>query len=370
MSRSKSSVVKKSIKNPVLMGMFNKMVGASAPDPEIVIPKYKKIHEDATAIVSLLENFEKSIIGETFKPVFPAGFDQLRKFIDKSKKKLAKLEIDKNHGVMSCEEIKEINGDPDKILTYMLGLECKYQIGDLAEKYKAIKESYVIQEIIMIAKNIKTALMLEKDRAKTTTHDLEDKKKLSDNFIINSDGDYLPLFNFTNLDFKQLWLLEDFNSDHKKYMLYLLHLIYFRSMNLVKIRTSPDIDVERFSELLVDHISGIRAKYPDCKDAFIAIEKSVDLLKNNFDSYYKDFVISNNPSIIIEDFIGDVAQKHHGDMKLMSQFKKIVSHFGKSMKAKGVQDKGLQTLMDLANENMNILTEEYDNKEKEENISP
>jgi mRNA-degrading endonuclease YafQ of YafQ-DinJ toxin-antitoxin module len=355
MKGSQKKIKSKAIKSPELTKMFNVMVGAENPELGIVIPKYIKIYKNNTDVLKLLDKFSlsSSIVSKTFESVYPDAFKQIRDFTAKAIDFMAGLEIEQNDGVITQEELVVINADPSKVMDYLKGLECKYKVHDLGDKYKELKKCYVTQELIMIAKNTKIALKQEQARTGSAKHNLECKENLSDEFIIHADGDSLPLFGFSHLDFKQLWYDEEnLTPEHKKYILLFLYIIFTKCMNNIELITSPDIDVEVFSAILIEHIVQLKAKFTDCGDAFKALEDSIDMLKGNFNSYYKEFVISNNPSIIIENFVSDVAVNYKSNIKILRQFDKIGAFFKNKIKTKGVKDEKLSAMLDLLDENL------------------
>ena len=92
-----------------------------------------------------------------------------------------------------------------------------------------------------------------------------------------------------------------------------------------------DVDIKGFSKILVDCISKAEKQIPGCKDAFRKIKSAVGLLEGNFDNYYKDFIKTENPGIIFQNFIEDVSQdQKNTNLKLISQFRKIIGHFQKA----------------------------------------
>ncbi len=110
-------------------------------------------------------------------------------------------------------------------------------------------------------------------------------------------------------------------------------------------------------------------KHPDlnrCGKAFSQIKKSVKLLKDNFNGYYREFVGSKNSTIMMEHFILDVSKSTNSDPVLMSQFKKIIMFYRKiardgqanNPKAKMFFDKVDESLKNLEKQTQNIRTAE------------
>ena len=83
-------------------------------------------------------------------------------------------------------------------------------------------------------------------------------------------------------------------------------MLFNTTYDIYQIITSPDIDISEFSDIIVDSIKQARKMIPRANKAFKKIEESVELLKDNFQNYYKDFITTKNPTIIIENFILDV----------------------------------------------------------------
>jgi hypothetical protein len=364
--RGKMTVVQKTVKDPELISMFNSMVGASDPDPNIVIPKYERIHSNAQKVVQLLDKFAVSPLARAFSlnTQFEPGFRQIKTFAATSEEALHELQLETNDNILSGEDLQKINADPEKMVEFLNSVDSKFKIAKLGEKYTRLRESRVIKEMIMIARNIKNALMIEKERTRSPHHCLEKREALSDAFIQNCDGDFLTLFNFSNLDFKQLFYSDVMTPEFKRYTLYALYLIQERAMEIVKDITSPDIDVNKFSEILVMHVDKLRRMIPRCDKAFDKLVSSVDMLKGNFSVYYKDFITSqsSHPGVIVEHFILDVSKKHKADMQTTRQFKQILAYYTRQMNSKKIEDPRIKKMISLVSENLDILESRFNEK--------
>jgi hypothetical protein len=344
--------------------MFNKMMGASEPDFEIVIPKYERIHKNACDVVELFSKFIKSEVSKVLCQQFPRGFTEIRDFIDGSVESLNEMKLEPNDNTLSGEDLHEINSNPEKLQEFLKKMDSKYKLQGLGEKYTKLKSSFVIKEMIMIARSLKNVVMAEKERTKSSVHNLEKKDSLSAEFILNCCGDYLKLFNFTSLDFKQIWFSDLIDEQGKKYILHVLHYIYVRVMIIVRDVTSPDIDVEKFSEIVSGNIEEMRKCIPRCDKAFDKIKSSVGLLKENFGEYYKDFVTSQsgNPGVIIENFVADVAKKNTADLATTRQFKEIIKFYNRQISGKKVTDPKVKKMLSLVGENLDILEGKLESK--------
>jgi len=277
------------------------------------------------------------------------------------------MELEQNDNTLSGEELHEINSNPEKLQAFLKNTGSKYKIQGLGDKYSKLKNSQIIKEMIMTARNLKNVLIAEKESTKSKLHDLEDKNALKANFILNCSGDYLTLFNFTSLDFKQVWYSDLIDSRGKDYILHVLHYIYIRVIAIVRDITDPDIDVDKFSEVIMKNIDELRKCIPRCDKAFDKIANSVGLLKQNFGDYYKDFVTSQsgNPGIIVENFVMDVAKKNSADLQTTRQFKEIIKYYNRQISGKKVDNPKVRKMLSLVGENLDILEGRLESKTPE-----
>jgi hypothetical protein len=369
MSKSKVKVAQQSIKDPELIEMFNQMLGTSAtPDLDIVVPKYERIYANINDCLNILASFANSPCAKIFRMEFNTGFMELDTFIKTGKDLMAKLKLEKQEGVLSGDDLQKLNSDPSKLEEYVRFLKYPYKVHNLAEMYKELKENQVSKELIMAARRFKNLLTDEKNRSKLDTHDLEKKESLRNGFITNADGDFLKIFEFTSLDFKQLYYSTTMNADFNKYILLVLHLVYVKVIGLVEDITAPDINVEKFSEILVANIDNIKKYVPRCDKAFDKIKDSVGLLKQNFGEYYKDCIVSQNPGVIIENFVIDVSKSSNADPEITRQFRDIVKFYRKNVQS-SVKDPKTKKLFSMLGQHMDILDNAVNpdsKKEKEE----
>lgn len=351
---SRVKIKEKAVKDPELIELFNNMLGEGTPDPSIVIPKYESIMKNSREIIQLLESFLRSPLHDVFVNDFVKGFSEVRSFIKTASDQIEAMTLEKNDKILTGEDLNEINSHPERMKEYMENIQLQYKISNLGEAYKKLKGSELVKEMVMTLRNLNNSLMLEKDRVKAPMHGLEDKDKLSPDFIINCDGDFLELFSFSTLDFKQIYLNEQMNPEFSKYLLFLLHLLHKKVGAIVKDVTTPDIDVDKFAEVLIRNIAEVRKHIPRCDKAFDKIANSVDMLKQNFGEYYKDFISSQNPGIIIENFVSDVAQTSKADIATTNQFRRIIQFYRKSMSGK-VKNPKIKKLFEIVSSQLTAL---------------
>lgn len=356
MSKVKTTVATKTMKDQDLIEMFNQMIGQGRPDPNIVIPKYDQLMQMSKDYVNLLVKFVQSPVGKF--PPFKAPVMQIVDFIKRTQAELSGLQIpQKEDKLLAGKSLDEINRSPELMARLMQDVTEKYDIEQLGVVYPELKDCNTIKEIIMTCKNINRLLREEMERTNTETDCLADSKNLSEKFITKADGVCIEIFNFSSFNFKDLFIRTDVDDKVRSYVLLFLRLIYTKSREIVKMISSPDIDVEKFSEVLVKSIKDIRKHIPRCDKAFDKIEESVNLLQNNFGGYYKDFIESQNPGIIIENFVLDVAQDSQADLQTTMQFKEIIKFYKAKMQKHNVKDPKVQKLFQMLGANLDVLEE-------------
>lgn len=355
----KRVVVKQKTSSPELTDMFNQMVGTSMPDPSIIAPKYE-------TLISCLETITVKIRQMfTCAQYLPAGImdefgDSIRELIEfcnQGESEIASVKIARKDSLLG-NDLTLLNQDPSLIMEFITSLHKGYNPEELAEAYKSAKDLPLTNAIIIAVRDIRKIVEEYKSQTKSEHHCLELRSKLSDMFIKKHDDAHLPLMpSITALDFKQVWMHEAADYNVKKRFIYGLYIILSSGSEIVELIMSPDIDIDKFSEVLIENISKLKKQIPRCEKAFSRIAESVSMLKTNFSEYYKDFVTAKNPSIIVENFILDVAQNDSTDIDTMVQFRTIINYYKKllAQQPKNKVDPNISKIFDMLEENMSEL---------------
>jgi hypothetical protein len=272
-----------------LNSMFDQMTGAQNADPDVIIPKLIAMHTALakfSKIYNLLLGFD-DFIGNF--PEYEDKFAEIRLFLEDIQIIIdVKETIDEN-------KLKQMSDD------------------DVNTLYKKLKEYPGIQSIVITSGNLGQYQRY-----------LVDKSNLSDLFIKRESGLSLIPLNFTSLDLKVLWSSDKLTNMAKKYILTVISHTYIIGHEIYELLTSPDIDINKFCNVLIGSIGKMRKQIPRCDKAFDIIQNSVNLLENKFKGYYKTSVEAENPSIIIESFILDVSMKQKSSASITGQFRKII----------------------------------------------
>jgi hypothetical protein len=158
---------------------------------------------------------------------------------------------------------------------------------------------------------------------------------LSYKFIIQMAGVEWKPFPFTTLDLKYLFTLPNINDNTIYFFMTVLYKCHSIGQQLFQLLSSPDIDINKFVDVIMSNIEEIQ-KRPElhrCNKAFKKIKDSVQLLKDRFGNYYKDFLDTENQNIMMEHFILDVSKEANGDPQLIMQFRTIINYYRKQVQS-------------------------------------
>ena len=274
--------------------MFSQITGASDAERDVLIPKINTIYK------SIIEYNRLYNIILNYKPFtsqfeeYSFWFDDISTFL-KDLIKTTDTDIKKKY-----EETNE---------TIYYNLDDK----DLNVFYKNLKDNTCIKKMIITGSNL----------AVFKKH-LTEPNKLDDCFINREPGITLQPLAFSTLDLKLIWNSENINERDKKIVLTILSHTLSIGIALYNIVTSPDVDIKKFSKILVESIAKMKKQIPRCDRAFAIIEKSVLLLETNFKTYFRESVEASNPNIIVENFILDISTSQKAGPSVANEFKRIV----------------------------------------------
>jgi hypothetical protein len=159
----------------------------------------------------------------------------------------------------------------------------------------------------------------------------ENIDKLSSRFLTGMSGVEWRPFPFTSLNMKAIFDDPDAKANTRDCFMSLLHKSYDFARLLHTELSSPDVDVEQFSVAIIDSIEKLK-KRPElqrCDQAFAKIKESIGMLKGNFNKYYADFVDTKDSTIMMQNFVADVASTTKANSAVTFQFRKIIGYYSK-----------------------------------------
>jgi hypothetical protein len=323
-----------------LHGMFAQMTGSADAEPKLIIPKIVKIKISLIKYSKILKLMYGIKSMRTTLESIGDGFDEIEKFT---------LKLD-----------TELNLFPDgksldeKKITKTLNALPKT---DVNAEYKKIKNNDCIKRIIVTTGNLSSYVK-----------DIGDASNLRDSFIKKEIGLELKPFCFSELNIKQVWQDDNATGHVKNFILNILNRLFVCGKNIHQVITSPDVNIAEFSSTLINSIKSLKGQIPRCDMAFNMIADSVKLLEGNFDGYYRSSIEAENPSVIMESFISDVALKQKHNVRATMQFKKIISFIQK--KASGNKDPRVAKLFKMLNNQFTILESKTDGGDDSKSASP
>jgi hypothetical protein len=318
--KKKSSLNKDSLQD--IQNIFNPLLGIDSEeglDINIVLDKYSRLINNINRLIKLFENFIKNLLSQFVEHEI-ISFEVYIKDINDFAIRLS--DILKNHGINT--------------LTHQ----------ELLKNYLVLKKEPILDELIHTCSKMSNYKKF-----------IKDKNNLNEDFL-KDDGTTLPihLFSFSDLDFKFVFNHHLIDDKLKKYIIIFLNMAYNTVLDIYDINTSPDINIEEMSEKIIEFITKAQKDIPRCDLAFNAIKNSIDLLKMNFNGYYKDFVQNGSPVIIIENFLLDVTKTHNStDTKLKQQCMKIISFYQKKISSKKIKNPMISKMFEKINNNINLM---------------
>lgn len=301
-------------------------------DPEIVKDKYTRLKHNIQRCGKILKKFKEVILDrlETKKGIDPFFDEQVRDFM-----KFVEL---------SDDIIKDDPSTPEQMI----------------HVYKSLKESYIVEQYLLLCK-----ILLKNNDS------IKDKNNLSDAFIKSFPGTEFCIFPFSKINFKFLFshLLEENTEgrveleEAKTYILISLNMLFITTYDIYQLVSSPDIDIDKLSEVVIMAITSAKKQIPRCEKAFKVISNSFDMLKSNMNDYYKAFVATSNPTIILENFVMDLTKAPAISTDVIMQFKKIAMFFRKKSESRP-KDPKLESIFSTLDKIMKIMDDNEETTEQ------
>lgn len=305
----------------MLNSMFDQMTGTAHADPEIIGPKFLQL---TAALMKFHKVFKLFLTLHDFVESFPEckpACDEISVFMSK----------------IEALDISDQEAHSAKI--------SKMDKKELNDAFASLKDSYEVQQTIITSSLLGTHKKC-----------IADKDHLSDEFIKREPGLSMKPLSFSSLDLKQIWASDKCTEMIKKFVLNILSHAYNTGYSVYDLVTSPNIDIQKFSHVLINNIGMLKKQIPRCDKAFDIIADSVKMLEGNFKDYYKTSVEAENPSIIIESFIVDVSMKQKSNAVVTRQFRKIIMYMKK--KSSNNEDPRVKKLFSILNNQFSMMEKE------------
>jgi hypothetical protein len=313
-----------------IAGMFNSMLGEGRLDMAVAYPKYCALREYMSNIHSIFTE----LIGAPFFANYP-DFSAERKEIET-------FLVNLNHDI---GQAFEFNFDREIFELDKLPEETREAFSNT---YRAIKTADFVNEMIRMGDNLA---------------DYRDRIEAADiNFVDNIPGAEWRPFPFTALNLKDVFAaicLSPNRATIAGLFLTVMKSTFENCYKIYKNVSQPDIDIEKFIAVLMEAISKLKKlpKLSRCGRAFDKIAESVDIFRTKFGQYYSAFVQTKSSTIILENFVLDVAHKSDADIETMRQFKLIVNYYREQAAASGKMSPDVAKLFNVMETNMSKFSE-------------
>lgn len=305
--------------------MFEEMIGTKDADPEIILPKFVK---------------SRNLIKHIYRYLLQLG----------SYKELENLYLDIQtdlNQIMDFAISIKTSIIWESMVDETINMYVKLNKQEINQFYKKIKNDQTTKELITLC-----------GKLKRYASNFASIDNLRDNFIGQEPGLDFRIFDFSGFDLRKIWANTNRNLMVRKFILTTIHLLYKNLYELYKTVSSPDVDIEQFTELLIKSIGDLekRPGLNRCKNAFRRIRDSVGLLRNKFDDYYRDSISAENPNMMVENFILDVANNGTTDARLTREFRLIIQYMHKQGQQSGkTKDPAVQRIFKMLNQNFDLM---------------
>lgn len=311
----KSKEIMSLLKDEEMLSSFNRMLGAEAGDPEIVRPRYILCKNNISILSMLMNKFGSE---KMMHDSYPSEKSALKELVDFSEKLRETID--------------------DKPLNY------KYETENISVMYVELKKKESIRMLFAVHTQLREYKPF-----------IENANNLTGEFVYDEPGfEVYPFRKISELNLFNIWSTNP-SKDAKMYILKFLHRVYSITKTIVETIMLPDIDIDMFSKKFITYITELKKQIPRCDEAFKKIESAIGLLKKNFNCYYRDFVRTENPSVIVDGLLNDVINENKRNIKLSYQLKKILMYFQKSMTHCATPK--IKNLMNSLLSNLNVYSE-------------
>lgn len=311
---------------------FNQLIGLEDVPSDQIVYKFDGMMYECNTFIGVWKIFiNDKMVSQIIKHDFPGVISDIEEFVKASEKTLAELTLPEK----GASETKIFSGSLQDDLLRMTG---KYDNKALNTAYRALKKSKLVESIIVTYERLTSALTEHKTQSGADKHCLDFSKaeSCSSDFIKNKDLDAKYL-GFSGLDFQHLY--ERYPEQEKyldKLVLLCLQLSHEKGSKIYEYYMTPDINIDNFATSFLERIKDLKKIVKDCDEAFALISKSVTLLQTNFPKYYESFMNSKQqPGIIFESFLVDVAASAGNSLSIKSQIAKIITQVKNKMMQEG-----------------------------------
>lgn len=325
--RVRVKTVRQTLGNKDIQGLFQGALGGGGPlDNTIVWPKFKRVRMEIGRTIRVLDWLA---VRPWLKEHFPHEAEGISSYLAQLQAEFAEF----------FENAPDLDRYLDPLMLQVCGDGSEESMLSLTPDFTQIPPAELAVFTALYPRAMKsdlvnTAVTICKNLSPHKTF-IEDRANLNRKFLMGAGLVFAPIPRLPAANFKAFFQSREVTDNQREQILVYLHKLYHITHDVYEATTLPDIDVDEFVDVVMSSIEDLKKHIPRCDAAFDKLAESVSMLKANFGSYYRDMTISGNPSIIMENFVVDVAGSSAGSsVRMRSQFQKIISHYRKLSKNK------------------------------------
>lgn len=300
--------------------MFDSVLGTNKVDMGVAHEKYMKFRYSINRFFDVMKLFA-AYIG-------PRGYADAAAEIDKF---IMTTVGSPYHKYFGCAEMFE---------TVMLPTTHTDICQSFADIYQALKESDFINQFVIVCDKLAAYKRFLIEPPKEVAKPREPFVP-SGAFLRSMAGVTFAPFPFTNLNVKDLYVANAADNGFVTVVLKVLSKSFAITYELWNNLQTPDINIDQFVARMSHQMNDL-IRIPElsrCRRAVSALQNSLNMLKNNFGEYYRDFVQTRSSSTIMENYIADVIKGVKADNELRRQFMLIIRYYRKAAAKQGSNPK-------------------------------
>lgn len=313
--------------NEELADMFNQMLGTGTANIPIAYPRYKRIRVLCEQLVKLFGLLKDSPFMVACTE-FSVQAEQLNTFCTWAKGKIIEI---------FNVDLSDFEWDFSRLTEAHKKL--------FSEAYEAMKRSDLVKTFVLLC-----------DKLVPYKKYFIDLDNLNHKFITTMAGTDWSPFPFTTLNIKHIFTLPGVGENTITFFMTILNKAYVLSRQLYDELQSPDIDIDKLADLIMSNINEIqrRPELSRCGEAIRKIKESIGLLKNRLPSYYRDFLATNDNTIIMQHFIIDVSSETKASPTVIRQFG-IIADYYRNIAEQQITNPKVKMLLSKINESFKEL---------------
>lgn len=347
----RARVIQQTLGDADVLKTFNSVLGGDEPHYPAAWPKYLRMEKHARRFLGLLDMLRRSAAVRAALPGVGAGLEAyLRKLRGLHAASFCAPDLARHvtpqqrelMGLAGMEVVPDFDAVPEE------------ELQEFARVFEAAKRCDLANLMLETCSNLVAHKRVLAPCPEGESAALHDRRRAA--FLRRLAGPFCPLPD-CGLDFRALNIDCRLPPEARTFVVDALCKMYEITHDMYEALSAPDIDVDGFVSVIEGSLKKLN-KVPGmsrCKNAIRLIQKSVGMLRDNFGRYYRDFVSSNNPAIIMESFVGDIAHQQNATPALAAEFRTIISHYRKAAQQRSSMDPQMAKVLGRIEENFKVL---------------